>query len=232
MVCNRFGDAASAALAEVVAASLMQQCSRSVDRYRKSRFATKSATISLSAFARRLAAFLDADEEIWVAARIYLTRYSKAAPEGAVSDVTVHKLLLVALVLAEKYHDDLHCTNAFYASIGGVTLQELNELELDFLQSLGWQLHTPAAELTQCHWMLRSGGFGTSRASMCNTDASTHDDSTCDSGTMRSMAGSDAEQSGVLMRPKNPRRSFGQRLASCLRSNRLAQCKPDARLLF
>lgn len=46
---------------------------------------------------------------------------------------TVHRMLLTCLMLTAKFYDDVHTTNAFYARMGGVTLQELNELEVSVL---------------------------------------------------------------------------------------------------
>lgn len=144
----------------------------------------------------------------------------------------MHKLLFVALVLAAKYFDDFHYSNKAYASIGGVKLQELNDLELDFLQSLRWKMNVRPAELTQCMWILRSSSFGASPASSCSKGVPTQEDSTCQGSIIRSMGDSDTIEQLEAPSPGNTKRGLGQRLASCLRSRRLVQCKPDAQLLF
>ena len=42
-------------------------------------------------------------------------------------------MLLAAAVLAIKYNEDDYYANTFYAKVGGITLEELNQLEYDFL---------------------------------------------------------------------------------------------------
>ncbi|KAL6454173.1 PHO80 PHO85 cyclin PHO80 [Candida maltosa Xu316] len=52
---------------------------------------------------------------------------------------TVHRFLLVATMIAQKALEDFFYTNDHYAKVGGVSLQELNCLELDFLKRVDWR---------------------------------------------------------------------------------------------
>lgn len=49
-------------------------------------------------------------------------------------------LLLVAIMIANKFFEDECCTNKQWARIGGVSLQYLNILELDFLFGIHFDL--------------------------------------------------------------------------------------------
>ena len=44
-------------------------------------------------------------------------------------------------MVAAKYIDDLYYKNSFYATIGGVSLKVLNELEMEFLTLVNFNCH-------------------------------------------------------------------------------------------
>jgi len=45
-----------------------------------------------------------------------------------------NSVIITASVLAIKYNEDDYYANTFYAKVGGVSLDEINQLEYDFLQ--------------------------------------------------------------------------------------------------
>ena len=57
----------------------------------------------------------------------------------AVTSLTVHRLVITAVMLAAKLMDDKYYNNAFYAKIGGVTTSELNHMELEMLRMLDYR---------------------------------------------------------------------------------------------
>lgn len=64
-----------------------------------------------------------------------------------ITDWTVHRLFLVALVVAIKYNEDDYFINTDYAEIGGVSLGELNRMEAEFLHNLKqWRLFIDTTE--------------------------------------------------------------------------------------
>eukprot|EP01036_Dinobryon_divergens_P025097 gene25097-33613_t len=56
------------------------------------------------------------------------------------TELNVHRLLITGILLAAKFHDDLYYNNAFYAKLGGLSLEELNKLELELLGLLDFSL--------------------------------------------------------------------------------------------
>jgi hypothetical protein len=58
-----------------------------------------------------------------------------------------HRLLLVAALLASKVLDDEGYNSRYWASVGGVSLDHLTELELYTCQALGWRLYVSAEEV-------------------------------------------------------------------------------------
>ena len=60
------------------------------------------------------------------------------------------RLLITGTMLACKFMDDRYFTNNYYAQVGGVSLQELNSLELELLCRLGYRAHVDVPELCAC----------------------------------------------------------------------------------
>jgi hypothetical protein len=58
-----------------------------------------------------------------------------------VSSLTVHRIAITAIVIATKTVCDACYTNDHYARVGGITRGELNILEVELLQLLGWRSH-------------------------------------------------------------------------------------------
>lgn len=56
-------------------------------------------------------------------------------------DVNVHRLLLTAVLIASKFNDDEYFDNKVFAQLGGVSLTELNRLEVIMLQKLKFSLY-------------------------------------------------------------------------------------------
>ena len=50
----------------------------------------------------------------------------------------VHRLMITAVVVATKYYDDFYFKNTFYAKLGGIQTQLLNEMEEEFLHMLNF----------------------------------------------------------------------------------------------
>jgi len=65
------------------------------------------------------------------------------------------------LTVAAKQLCDSFCTNVHYARVGGISLRELNTLELEFLFLIDWRLSVGSAELQQYYVNLvrQSGSF-------------------------------------------------------------------------
>ena len=45
----------------------------------------------------------------------------------------LYRLILSAMLIALKYHEDDYFNNEFYAKVGGVTKKEIDKLEYEFL---------------------------------------------------------------------------------------------------
>ena len=59
-----------------------------------------------------------------------------------ISSLTVHRFLISAITISCKTFSDSFLTNTTYAKVGGISMQELNILELEFLFLISWNLHS------------------------------------------------------------------------------------------
>lgn len=52
----------------------------------------------------------------------------------------IEELLAATILLAAKFHDDIHYSNAYYAKVTNLTIKELNVIESEILRLLDWDL--------------------------------------------------------------------------------------------
>jgi len=96
--------------------------------------------ISIQDYIKRLRRYFHCSDECFVLALVYIDKVGKNNPSMAVSDVTVHRLMITALMIAAKFHDDQYYSNQFYSKAGGMTLREVNMLEGIMLKELNWNV--------------------------------------------------------------------------------------------
>mmetsp|Transcript_55346 Transcript_55346/g.177491 ORF Transcript_55346/g.177491 Transcript_55346/m.177491 type:complete len:355 (-) Transcript_55346:131-1195(-) len=105
--------------------------------------------ISIDDYLARIARYFHCSDECFVVALMYIDRLVKLHPDFVVSSLNVHRLLVTAITLAAKFHDDVFYSNKYYAQVGGVRLKEFNVLESTFLKMIGWSLHVLPEEYDQ-----------------------------------------------------------------------------------
>ncbi|KAG0027546.1 hypothetical protein BGZ82_008935 [Podila clonocystis] len=64
-----------------------------------------------------------------------------------INSFNIHRLLITCLMVAAKFTSDLFYSNARYAKVGGLSLPELNQLELEFLFTTRFELNVKVDEL-------------------------------------------------------------------------------------
>ena len=52
----------------------------------------------------------------------------------------IHKLILASMIVAIKFNEDNYLSNEYYAKIGGVSKNEINNLEYEFLTLIQFNL--------------------------------------------------------------------------------------------
>merc|ERR1712232_1205306 len=84
-------------------------------------------------------------------ALVYIDRVGKVSPVDGLCELSAHRLLITAAMLAAKSHDDKYYSNRIYAKVGGIQTKEANQLEVRMLKLLGWNTHVSPEEFRQYH---------------------------------------------------------------------------------
>lgn len=75
------------------------------------------------------------------------TLLKETGPAPPLTPWTVHRLVLGALAIAAKYTSDAYIGQRRLAKVGGITVKELFELEIEVFDQLVWSCYTSAVEL-------------------------------------------------------------------------------------
>nr|CAB3450538.1 unnamed protein product [Digitaria exilis] len=105
--------------------------------------ATTKPGISVRAYMARIARFAGCSPACYAVAYVYLDRLLRRGRRLAlaVDSYSVHRLLITAVLAAVKFMEDICYNNAYFAKVGGISLVEMNYLEVDFLFGVGFDLN-------------------------------------------------------------------------------------------
>ncbi len=99
-------------------------------------YAPRAPRISIKDFIERILTFSKIDKATFIILMVYLDR---AKDQLDFSHLNIHRLILGSLLAAIKYcNDDLY-PNTYYARIGGISLEEMNMIEITFCALLGFE---------------------------------------------------------------------------------------------
>ena len=98
-----------------------------------------NSDLPVAAYIDRLRKYFRCSDVVFICALIYIDKYL-LDQKLDIHQLCIHRLLLVFLVIAVKFLEDVHFQNAYYAKVGGITTLELNSLEKSCLISIGFKL--------------------------------------------------------------------------------------------
>lgn len=70
----------------------------------------------------------------------YIDKLCTCYTAFTITSLTVHRFLITAATVASKGLSDSFWNNETYARVGGLRIEELGQLELDFLQRIDWRI--------------------------------------------------------------------------------------------
>merc|ERR1712032_13638 len=105
--------------------------------------------LSIQAYLERIAKYTECGDECLIIGSVYIHGMAKRNPKFIINRLSIHRLVLVSMTLAIKFHNDAFYTNTYYARVGGLKVDELNMLEKRFLQLIDWRLHVTHEEYEQ-----------------------------------------------------------------------------------
>ncbi|KAM1069819.1 hypothetical protein ACFX13_001740 [Malus domestica] len=144
--------------------SILERVSNSNDLNRRLELTQKlsvfhsltTPTISIHSYLQRIFKYADCSPSCFVVAYVYLDRFTQMQPLLPIDSFSVHRLLITSVLVSAKFMDDNYYNNAYYARVGGISTQEMNLLEVDFLFGLGFQMNvTPVTYYTYCTYLQR-----------------------------------------------------------------------------
>lgn len=103
--------------------------------------------ISVHDYLSRIVRYTSLERTSLLSTVIYIDRLCAAFPAFVISSLTIHRYLITATTVASKGLCDTFCTNTHYAKVGGISLGELNVLELEILARMDWRILCPENEL-------------------------------------------------------------------------------------
>lgn len=103
-------------------------------------YSPRAPSISIKQYLERIQRFFVCSDECFVLVLVYISRAVKREPAMTICDLSVHRVLFLAMMLAAKVHDDKSYSNSYYAKVGGLPVKEVNALEHRFLEMLDWKL--------------------------------------------------------------------------------------------
>ena len=96
--------------------------------------------ISLYDYIYRIIKYTHIDDNTLIKALIYLDLFNRNN-KYIISYFNIHKLIFVAIVLSVKYSETGFLTNKSYAKIGGISINELYNLEIKFCRYINYRLY-------------------------------------------------------------------------------------------
>jgi len=92
-------------------------------------------------YLKRTYKYLKPQVSTLIIALIYVDRIcSEKSNKLVLIDNNIFKLFLTATILAIKYNEDYYDDNAYFAKVGGISLNEMNILEKEFLDLIDFRL--------------------------------------------------------------------------------------------
>ncbi|KAI9190719.1 cyclin-domain-containing protein [Polychytrium aggregatum] len=117
------------------------------------RFHSRAApSISVLDYLQRIVRYASIEKSVLLLLLIYIDRICEIHPSFTISSLTSHRFLISAITAGSKALSDIYCTNTHFARVGGVSVQELNLLELEFCQMINWRLSC-SVELLQQYYI-------------------------------------------------------------------------------
>lgn len=113
--------------------------------------------ISLHAYLTRILKYCPVTNDVFLSLLVYFDRIAKRA--NAMNDgsknlfvmdsYNIHRLIISGITVLSKFFSDVFYKNSRYAKVGGLPLDELNNLELQFLLLLDFKLMIQLEEMVK-----------------------------------------------------------------------------------
>ena len=97
-------------------------------------------------YINRIIKYFNCSDSFIILALIYINRLHQLNIGIKVNKYSIHRLIFTACVISCKFLEDDHFDNGFYADVAGISLEELNILEIEMLKKLDYNLYVKDSE--------------------------------------------------------------------------------------
>ena len=97
-------------------------------------------SINLKKYLERILYYTEAEESTFIIALIYIDRIGNFS-NVILTPYNVHKFFFVSVLMAIKYNEDIIYNFNYYSLISGISINELQQLEIEFLILLKFKLY-------------------------------------------------------------------------------------------
>ncbi|KAK9701001.1 cyclin-like protein interacting with PHO85 [Basidiobolus ranarum] len=109
-------------------------------------------SIDIQAYLTRILKYCSCSNDCLIAIVVYFERLVNqgeglAGRQFALDSYNIHRLVIVAIMVATKFFSDVFYTNVRYSKVGGLSVSELNFLEMQFLTLHDFNIHVSSDEL-------------------------------------------------------------------------------------
>lgn len=112
-------------------------------------------TISIHRYLERIFYNTDCSSCCYAIAFIYVDRFLHLNPSVTIDSFNAHRFLITAILTSVKFMDGSNYGNPHFANMGGISVSEMNELEVDFLFGLRFNLNVkPTTYNGYCSFLL------------------------------------------------------------------------------
>ncbi|XP_004229782.1 cyclin-U2-1 [Solanum lycopersicum] len=128
--------------------------------------------MTIQSYLERIFRYTRAGPSVYVVAYVYIDRFCQLYPHFRISPRNVHRLLITTIMVASKYVEDMNYRNSYFARVGGLTTNEMNKLEMEFVFMMGFKFHVNVSvfESYCCHLEREvsiGGGYEIERTLRC-----------------------------------------------------------------
>ena len=143
--------------------------------------------ISIEQYLLRIQKYCPTTNDIFLSILVYFDRISKKCNNNnnddnsginqsgskqifVMNSYNIHRLLISAVTVSTKFFSDFFYSNSRYARVGGIPLQEMNKLEIQFLLLCDFKLSIPIDELQRYADLLYTFWNTNNKAKVNNID--------------------------------------------------------------
>ncbi|KAL1543375.1 Cyclin-U2-2 [Salvia divinorum] len=102
---------------------------------------SETPDMTVQSYLERIFRYTRAGPSVYVVAYVYIDRFCHLHPDFRLGPANVHRLLITTIMLASKYVEDKNYRNSYFARVGGLTREQMNKLEVEFLFMVKFKLH-------------------------------------------------------------------------------------------